>query len=107
MWSRRGVCRTLLAQRLECQGTRLPSRGMHRAPGMPLKGLRSLRTFAALHYREFRLLWSGQASTAMAMWMDQVVRGWLMYELTNSPLQLGLVQGVQAIPILILSPVAG
>ena len=73
----------------------------------PLKGLRSLRTFAALHYREFRLLWSGQASTAMAMWMDQVVRGWLMYELTNSPLQLGLVQGVQAIPILILSPVAG
>src|SRR2546428_4547583 len=43
----------------------------------------------------------------MAMWMDQVVRGWLMYELTNSPVQLGLVQGVQAIPILLLSPVAG
>jgi MFS family permease len=39
--------------------------------------------------------------------MDQVVRGWLMYELTNSPVQLGLVQGVQAIPILVLSPVAG
>jgi MFS family permease len=69
--------------------------------------LRSLRTFAALHHREFRLLWSGQAATAMAMWMDQVVRGWLMYELTNSPVQLGLVQGVQAIPILVLSPVAG
>jgi MFS family permease len=43
----------------------------------------------------------------MAMWMDQVVRGWLMYELTNSPVQLGLVQGIQAIPILVLSPVAG
>jgi MFS family permease len=43
----------------------------------------------------------------MAMWMDQVVRGWLMYELTDSPVQLGLVHGMQAIPILVLSPVAG
>jgi len=64
-------------------------------------------TFAALRHREFRLLWAGQAATAMAMWMDQVVRGWLMYELTNSPVQLGLVHGVQAIPILVLSPIAG
>jgi MFS family permease len=61
----------------------------------------------ALRHREFRLLWAGQAATAMAMWMDQVVRGWLMYELTNSPVQLGLVHGVQAIPMLVLSPVAG
>ena len=66
-----------------------------------------LRTFAALRHREFLLLWSGQAATAMAMWMDQVARGWLMYELTNSPVQLGLVHGVQAIPILVLSPIAG
>jgi MFS family permease len=69
--------------------------------------LARLRTFAALRYREFFLLWSGQASTSMAMWMDQVVRGWLMYELTNSPVQLGLVHGVQAVPILVLSPIAG
>jgi MFS family permease len=66
-----------------------------------------LQTFAALHHREFRLLWAGQATTAMAVWMDQVARGWLMYELTNSPVQLGLVQGVQALPILVLSPLAG
>jgi MFS family permease len=66
-----------------------------------------LGTFAALRHREFRLLWAGQAATAMAMWMDQVVRGWLLYELTNSPVQLGLVHGIQAIPILVLSPIAG
>jgi MFS family permease len=69
--------------------------------------LLQLRTFAALRHREFRLLWAMEAATAMAMWMDQVVRGWLMYELTNSPVQLGLVHGIQAIPILVLSPVAG
>ena len=39
--------------------------------------------------------------------MDQVSRGWLIYELTDSTIQLGLVRGVQAIPILLLSPVAG
>ena len=43
----------------------------------------------------------------MATWMDQVARGWLIYELTNSSLQLGLVRGIQAIPILLLSPLAG
>ena len=39
--------------------------------------------------------------------MDQVTRGWLIYELTNSALQLGLVRGIQAIPFLFLSPIAG
>ena len=43
----------------------------------------------------------------MAFWMDQVSRGWLIYELTDSAVQLGLVRGVQAIPIFLLSPVAG
>ncbi len=43
----------------------------------------------------------------MGTWMDQVARGWLIYQLTNSPAQLGLVRGVQAIPILLLSPIAG
>jgi MFS family permease len=43
----------------------------------------------------------------MATWMDSVARGWLIYELTNSSFQLGLVRGVQALPILFLSPIAG
>src|SRR4030095_4235412 len=88
-------------------GYKAAQQGGARRSWRPLRGLLRLGTFAALRHREFRLLWAGQAATAMAMWMDQVVRGWLMYELTNSPLQLALVQGVQAIPILVLSPVAG
>lgn len=43
----------------------------------------------------------------MAFWMDQVTRSWLIYELTDSTVQLGLVRGVQALPILLLSPIAG
>lgn len=66
-----------------------------------------LRALEALRYREFRLLWYGQVFTSMATWMDSIARGWLIYELTDSSFQLGLVRGVQAIPTLLLSPVAG
>jgi MFS family permease len=63
--------------------------------------------FDALRHREYRLIWYGQIFASMATWMDQVARGWLLYELTNSALQLGLVRGVQAIPLLLLTPLAG
>jgi MFS family permease len=69
--------------------------------------LLQLRALTSLQYRDFRLLWFGHVFTSMAFWMDQVSRGWLIYELTDSTVQLGLVRGVQAIPILLLSPVAG
>ena len=65
------------------------------------------RALAALQHREFRLLWYGTIFTSMATWMDSIARGWLMYELTHSSFQLGLVRGVQAIPTLLLSPIAG
>jgi MFS family permease len=70
-------------------------------------GLTQLRALASLQYRDYRLLWFGHIFTSMAFWMDQVSRGWLIYELTDSTVQLGLVRGVQAIPILLLSPIAG
>ena len=66
-----------------------------------------LRAFEALRHREYRLLWYGQVFASMGTWMDQVTRGWLIYELTDSALQLGLVRGIQAIPFLLLSPIAG
>jgi MFS family permease len=71
------------------------------------RGLLQLRAIEALRHREFRLLWFGHSFTSIAFWMDQVTRGWLIYELTDSALQLGLVRGVQAVPTLLLSPIAG
>ncbi len=73
----------------------------------PLGILLRFRAFEALRHREYRLIWYGQIFASMGTWMDQVTRGWLIYELTDSALQLGLVRGVQAIPFLLLSPVAG
>jgi MFS family permease len=73
----------------------------------PIALLVRLRAFEALRHREYRLLWYGQIFASMGTWMDQVTRGWLIYELTDSALQLGLVRGIQAIPFLLLSPIAG
>lgn len=73
----------------------------------PLSAMVRLRAFEALRHRDYRLLWYGQIFGSMGTWMDQVTRGWLIYELTNSALQLGLVRGIQAIPFLLLSPIAG
>jgi MFS family permease len=69
--------------------------------------LLDLKVFEAMRHPEYRLLWIGNVFSSMATWMDQVTRGWLIYELTNSSFQLGLVRGVQALPILLLSPIAG
>ena len=66
-----------------------------------------LPTFRAFVYPEFRLLWYGQVGNGLSQWMDQVARGWLMYELTNSAVQLGGVTAIRAIPLLLLSPIAG
>jgi MFS family permease len=60
-----------------------------------------------LGHRDFRLLWFGHVFASMGFWMDQVTRGWLIYELTNSTVQLGAIRGIQALPILFLSPIAG
>jgi MFS family permease len=73
----------------------------------PIRLLVRLRAFEALRHREYRLLWYSQVFASLGVWMDQVTRGWLIYELTDSALQLGLVRGIQAIPFLFLSPIAG
>ena len=70
----------------------------------PLDRIVRLRAFQALGHREYRLLWYSQVFASLGVWMDQVTRGWLIYELTDSALQLGLVRGIQAIPFLFLSP---
>ena len=40
-------------------------------------------------------------------WMDELSRGWLMYQLTDSVVQLGLARGIQLVPTLLVSPFAG
>jgi MFS family permease len=63
--------------------------------------------FAALSYRNYRLLWSGLIVSNMGTWMQNVANGWLVLQLTNSPLWLGLLGFSFAIPMIIIPPFAG
>src|SRR5512141_582 len=63
--------------------------------------------FAALGYRNFRLLWSGLIVSNMGTWMQNVANGWLVLQLTNSPLWLGVLGFSFAIPLIIIPPFAG
>ncbi len=63
--------------------------------------------FGALRYRNFNLLWSGLIVSNMGTWMQNVANGWLVLQLTNSPLWLGLLGLSFALPMIFLPLVAG
>ena len=69
--------------------------------------IKRLGTFDSLALRDYRLLWLGQLSTSLGQWMDQTARAWLVYNLTGSALQLGMVSAVRGAPLLIFGIVAG
>jgi MFS family permease len=68
---------------------------------------RRLAPFAALKYRDFRLLWIGQLISGAGTEMQRVAIGWHIYLLTGSALALGLVGLVRFLPIVIFSLVGG
>ncbi|HEX3176674.1 MAG TPA: MFS transporter [Methylomirabilota bacterium] len=61
----------------------------------------------AFRHRDFRLFWSGQLVSLIGTWMQSVAQSWLVLELTNSPLRLGVVGALQFTPMLVLSFFAG
>ena len=63
--------------------------------------------FAALHFRNYRLFFMGQIVSLIGTWMQNVGQGWLVLELTNSPLVLGTVSALQFVPFLLFSLFAG
>src|SRR5512144_2461644 len=63
--------------------------------------------YAALGYRNFTLLWSGLIVSNMGTWMQNVANGWLVLQLTNSPLWLGLLGFSFAVPMILIPPFAG
>lgn len=63
-------------------------------------------TFSALRYRNYRLLWFGTLFMSSGTWIQQVTLGWLAYEMTGSPVQVSIVLGLRALPML-GAPIAG
>jgi MFS family permease len=68
---------------------------------------RLARTFSALRYREFRLVWIGAFTSTTGTWMQTVAQAWVVYSLTGSALLLGFDAFLSTGPMLIFSLFGG
>lgn len=63
--------------------------------------------FRALRHADFRVFWTGNFISNVGSWMQNVAQGWLVLQLTNSPLWLGMVGFAQQVPALLFSLLGG
>lgn len=76
-------------------------------PRGAISAVRGMPTFQALHSSNYRLLWIGMVGNSMSLWMEMVARSWLVWQLTESGLALGLVNLLRASPFLIFGLISG
>ena len=69
------------------------------------KGLR--RITAALHHRDFRVLWFGACFSSIGTWMQSLAENWLVLSLTASAFYLGLDAFLQQLPIMLFTLIGG
>jgi len=65
------------------------------------------QTFASLKYRNYRLWFYGQMISLFGTWMQSAAQGFLVFELTRSPLYLGYVTFASGIPTWLFSLYSG
>src|SRR6185436_8820744 len=64
-------------------------------------GLRPFRT------RDFALFWTGLSVSIVGDWMESTTTAWLLYDLTKSPLLLGISGGIRAVSTITFGLVGG
>ena len=77
------------------------------ATGTTDPNLQSSGKLAALGYRDFRLFWTGLLISNIGSWMQMTATNWLLYQLTNSPVLLGLNGIFRAVPAIGLGVISG
>jgi len=77
------------------------------ARAAPQPRSRLARTFSALHYRDFRLLWIGAFTSTVGTWMQTVAQGWVVLSMTNSAFLLGVDGFLATGPMLLFSLFGG
>jgi MFS family permease len=73
----------------------------------PVAGKASLSAWAPLGEPLFRSLWIASVISYTGTWMQNVGAGWLMTQMTMSPLMVGLVQAAGALPVFLVILPAG
>lgn len=87
--------------------TALPNGARRFLAGRAFTRLVAAGPWGVLAYRDYRLLWSGQLLSTTGSEMRFVAIGWQVYLLSHSPLQLGILGLLQAIPIILFSLASG
>jgi MFS family permease len=64
-------------------------------------------TFAALAVPNYRRYYSGQAVSLSGTWMQMTAQSWLVLTLSHSAAVLGVIVGLQTLPVLVLGPYGG
>jgi MFS family permease len=65
------------------------------------------KVVSSFRHRNYRLWFAGQLVSLVGTWMQIIAQGWLVYEISHSEFDLGLVGFASAIPSLIISPWGG
>jgi MFS family permease len=60
------------------------------------------RSVRSLRVRNYRLFFAGHAVSVAGTWMQRVAQDWLVYQLTDSPIAIGVALALQFGPILLL-----
>ncbi|MCA1734430.1 MAG: MFS transporter, partial [Acidobacteria bacterium] len=59
-------------------------------PESSLPESRLRRTFSALRYRDFRLVWIGAFISTTGTWMQVIAQSWVVLDMTGSAFYLGI-----------------
>jgi MFS family permease len=77
------------------------------APQRPRAAWLAGGALAALRHRNFRLFYFGQLLSLTGTWVQSTAQGWLVLELTDSALLLGMVTAAGSLPVLLFTLYAG
>lgn len=66
-----------------------------------------MKRLAAFRYRDYRLFWTSLFISNIGTWMQMTATNWLLYQLTSSPLLLGLNGIFRAAPAIVLGLISG
>lgn len=66
-----------------------------------------LQTLSSFQYRDYRIVWIAGLFMAGAYWLQQIVIGWLVFDMTKSAIFTSLALGLDALPYLFLGPLGG
>ena len=66
-----------------------------------------LHTFDSFKYRDYIFIWLATMFSSGGFWLQQVIVGWLTYEVTDSAFWTSVALGLDALPILFVGPIGG